>query len=98
MESVDGQPIARAAVRMRIDGTVIPSAVIDRMAHLQGLPLYTDATGRLSLPRMPPGQYDLLPLVTKADRRNPDAPQPPGPVSVTVLPGLQTVVMKFTAK
>ncbi|HEU4888016.1 MAG TPA: hypothetical protein VFV49_09030 [Thermoanaerobaculia bacterium] len=48
--------------------------------------------------RMPPGQYELLPLVSRSDQRSPDSPRPPGPVSVAVLPGLQTVVMKFTAK
>jgi Carboxypeptidase regulatory-like domain len=98
MESVDKEPIAHGSVRMRFNGTVIPAAVIEQMARMQGISLYTDASGRMSFPRLPPGQYDLRPLVTKSDLRDRDSPKPAGPLSITLLPGPQTVVMKFTAK
>ena len=81
---------------MRVNGTVIPMAVIEQMARMQGISLYTDASGRMSFPRLPPGQYDLRPLLRQSDLL--DSPKPQGPVSVAVLPGPQTVVMKFTAK
>lgn len=96
MVSIDKEPIARAGVRMRVNGTVIPMAVIEQMARMQGISLYTDASGRMSFPRLPPGQYDLRPLLRQSDLL--DSPKPQGPVSVAVLPGPQTVVMKFTAK
>ena len=94
MESTDGTPIPRIAVRMRIDGIPVPRRVLDELTHLQGVPLFSDASGRIVYPRMPPGQYEILPMVRRDDA---DAPQPPAPVRVAVLPGPQTVVMKFSS-
>ncbi|HKR62732.1 MAG TPA: carboxypeptidase regulatory-like domain-containing protein [Thermoanaerobaculia bacterium] len=93
IESVDGEPIPRVIVMMSINGTSIPPDIVAHMARIQGFPLYSDARGHLSYPRMPPGQYELWPLASKKDSQTP-AP----PVRVAVMPGAQTVVMKFKPK
>lgn len=92
MESTDGTPIAEIAIGMRIDGTPIPDDVMSELTRLQGVPLASDATGRVVYPRMPPGQYELMPRMRRGKVHD---HQPPPPVRVAVLPGAQTVVMKF---
>ncbi len=93
IESADGEPIPRVIVRMRINGVRIPSEIMAMMAHIQGFPFYSDADGRLFYPRMPEGSYELWPIASKKDSY-----EPPPPVRVSVLPGPQTVVMKFKPK
>lgn len=98
MESTGGEPIPRIYVRMRIDGIAIPSEVLEHMTHMHGTALTSDASGRIAYSRLPPGQYELTPLVNRGDQRKGIAATPPPPARVAVLPGAQTVVMKFEAK
>ena len=93
VESTAGEPIPRVLVLMSINGVRIPSDIVAHMARIQGVPFYSDASGRLAYPRMPPGHYELWPIASKAD----DA-RGPAPVRVAVLPGPQTIVMKFKPK
>ncbi|HEX8408658.1 MAG TPA: carboxypeptidase-like regulatory domain-containing protein [Thermoanaerobaculia bacterium] len=95
MESTGGTPIQDIAVGMRIDGTPIPDDVMAELTRLQGVPLASDSSGRVVYPRMPAGQYELMPRMRRGKTHD---HQPPPPVRVAVLPGPQTVVMKFEPK
>ena len=93
IENMEGEPIPRVIVRMSINGLRIPAEILAMMAHLQGTSFYSDASGRIEYLRMPPGLYELWPIASKKD----SLASPPA-VRVSVLPGPQTVVMKFKPK
>ena len=94
--STDGEPIARVPFIMRVNGFVVPGQVYEAMTRYQGLPLWSDAAGRVLLPRMPPGRYEIWPLASAADRAAVESPAPPpAPVNVMLTPGHHVAKMTF---
>lgn len=87
VESTTGEPLPRVMVMMSIDGVPVPPPVLEEMARLQGVPLFTDARGRLVHARMPAGHYDFEPIAGRG--------KVGAAVNVAILPGAQTVVMKL---
>jgi hypothetical protein len=56
----EGHPVSNAAVILRPVGTVIPQSILAMHLALLGLPATSDGNGRLVLPLLSPGEYDLF--------------------------------------
>jgi hypothetical protein len=54
-----GAPISGLEPRIRINGEPIPPAVLRIYARRRGVALMTDASGEITIPRMPAGMYEL---------------------------------------
>jgi len=54
-----GAPISGLEPRIRINGEPIPPAVLRIYARRRGIALMTDASGELTIPRLPAGMYEL---------------------------------------
>ncbi|HEY0141627.1 MAG TPA: carboxypeptidase-like regulatory domain-containing protein [Thermoanaerobaculia bacterium] len=98
-ESLDGDPIPRVPVLMRIDGVAIPIDVYSALRQHQGVPLQSDERGRLLIPRLPPGHYELWPWTNRHDLELLySGSMPPAPVRMTLVAGHQTAILKFAAR
>lgn len=97
--STDGEPLPRVPFIIRVNGVVMPGMVYEAMARHQGLPLWSDASGRALLSRMPPGRYEIWPLTSPADRRAVESlAPPPAPVNVMLTPGHHVAKLTFKPK
>lgn len=97
--STDGEPLPRVPFIIRVNGVVMPGMVYEAMARHQGLPIWSDASGRALLSRMPPGRYEIWPLTSPADRRAVESPAPPpAPVNVMLTPGHHVAKLTFKPK
>jgi len=54
-----GEPLSGLEPRIRLNGELIPDAVLRLYAQHLGIQLATDAAGELLLPKMPAGLYEL---------------------------------------
>jgi len=98
-ESTDGEPLAGLSFLMRVNGIHIPPEVKEAMSHYQGLPMASDAAGRLLLSRLPPGRYEIWPLASRSDfLAVRSASPPPAPVNVLLTPGHHVARMVFKQK
>ncbi len=95
----DGTVIAGMSFLMRVNGLVVPLQVKEEMSRYQGLPMSSDAQGRLVLSRLPQGRYELWPLASRADYVAVSSPSPPpAPVNVILMAGHQVAKMVFKPK
>lgn len=95
-ESTDGEPLARLVFDMAIDGTILPTVVMEGLVNHQGMPMSTGSDGRIVLARLPPGRYQLWPLASRADYLAVRSASPPPPaVNVMLTPGHHTASFKF---
>ena len=94
--TTEGEPLGGMPFTMRVSGVLIPMAVKEAMNRYQGVPLASDANGRMLLSRMPPGRYEIWPLASRDDLRAvASAAPPPAPVNVMLMPGHQVATMVF---
>jgi hypothetical protein len=98
-QSTSGDAVPRVGLLMRVDGSMIPPVVLELLTNLQGASIRSDDNGRLTYPHMPPGRYELWPVMNQAQVKavysiNP----PPAPVSIALTPGEQSVILKFEPK
>jgi hypothetical protein len=56
----DGEPVAHASVLLHRGGVVIPRSILSGHLTLLGLPWETDTWGRLVIPALAPGAYDVF--------------------------------------
>ena len=81
------------------NGLLVPQPVKEAMHHQQGLPMSSDAEGRLLLSRMPPGRYEIWPLASRDDLRAvTSAAPPPAAVNQMLTPGHHIAKMVFKPK
>jgi carboxypeptidase family protein len=66
-ESTKHEPIPYVMFLLRVDGTLLPPAVVSRLATTQRLPFRTDADGRAQLGGLPSGRYDIWPIRARND-------------------------------
>jgi hypothetical protein len=98
-ESTAGEPIPRVGLMIRWNGMFLPQEVIGKINELQGIASGSDAGGRIVYPHLPPGQYDLWPFASQEEFRRVYYGTPPPPAAtVNVVPGEQTVVLKFRSE
>lgn len=98
-ESSDGESIGGVSVMLRVDGVLIPHEVRMAMTNYQGVPLLTDAQGRMLFPHLPAGRYEIWPLANRDDLMAVMAPSPPpAPINVMLTPGHHTAQLKFRPK
>ena len=97
--STDGNAIGGLSFLMRYNGILIPLNIKEDMHNYQGVPLSSDAAGRLLLTRMPPGRYEIWPLASRDDLRAvASAAPPPAAVNVMLTPGHHIARMVFKPK
>lgn len=98
-ESNDGESIGGIAVMLRVDGVLLPLAVREGMSNYQGVPMMTDAQGRLLFRHLPAGRYEIWPMASRDDLLALMAPSPPpAPINLMLTPGHHTARLKFRAK
>lgn len=98
-ESSDGESIAGVAVMLRVDGVLLPLEVREAMTNHQGVPLLTDAQGRMLFGHLPAGRYEIWPLASRDDLLAVLAPSPPpAPINLMLTPGHHTARLKFRPK
>ena len=98
-ESSDGESIAGVSVMLRVDGVLLPIEVRVAMTNHQGVPMTTDAQGRMLFRHLPVGRYELWPLASRDDLEAVLAPTPPpAPINLMLTPGQHTAELKFRAK
>ena len=91
-----GDAIGGVSFILRINGILLPQSIKEAMNRHQGLPLSSDANGRLVLSRLPPGRYELWPLASREDLRAAASPSPPpAAVDVILTPGNHEAKMVF---
>jgi hypothetical protein len=66
-ESTHHDPIPFVTFVFRVDGMMIPPAVVGRLATTQHMPFRTDADGRAQMTGLPSGRYDLWPVRTREE-------------------------------
>lgn len=84
-------PLAGLRIALRYNGQFLPRAVLMALASIRGTAAVTNAEGRMSLPRLPAGQYDfaLLPPASSS-------PVPTSWQSIVLGPGETIVTPKLT--
>jgi hypothetical protein len=94
-ETSTGERLSGVAIMMRIDGVLLPEEVRSGLAHQQGVTLFSDAHGRIVVPRFPPGRYELWPLGREEYRAALAGTPPPAPVRIALTPGQHSAKMVF---
>lgn len=56
----EGRPIPNAAVVLRRGNVILPRTLLDRHLDFLGLRAQTDASGRIVIPNLAPGEYDVF--------------------------------------
>jgi Carboxypeptidase regulatory-like domain len=98
-ESTKHDPIPYVLFVLRVNGTLLPPAVVGRLAATQNLPFRTDSDGRAILTRLPAGRYDIWPVRSRSDLDRVYAGfagEPAATVLVSTSP--QTVALTFENK
>jgi hypothetical protein len=67
------------------------------MVSVQGLPMFSDAHGRLLLTNFPAGRYEIWPLDRQELMAVTSGSPPPAPVNIAVTGGYQSAKMVFAA-
>jgi hypothetical protein len=65
-QSTSGDAVPRVGLLIRVDGSMIPPVVLGLLTNLQGASLRSDDNRRLTYPHLPPGRYELWPVMNKA--------------------------------
>jgi hypothetical protein len=95
-ESTKHEPIPRVLFVLRVDGTLLPAAVVGRLAATQQLPFKTDADGRAQLSRLPAGRYDIWPVRTREELEQVFSGTAGAPAATAIVSSVpQMVVMTF---
>lgn len=95
-ESVDGDPVPRVPILLRVDGTLIPDAVMSALRQSQGVPLRSDDNGRAVYSRLPPGHYEIWAVTSRAELEALYMGIPPPPaLRIALVPGQQSAILKF---
>jgi hypothetical protein len=98
-ESSDGESIGGVSVMLRVDGVFLPVVVREGMTNYQGVPLHTDAQGRMLFRHLPAGRYEIWPVASQDDLLALMAPSPPpAPINLMLTPGHHTARLKFRPK
>lgn len=94
----DGNPLANVYLIARFNGQMLPPDVTDALRMMQGLSFTTDANGRVRLPGMPRGVYELW-AATGRDQVAAirSAAPPPPAAALEVIDGLYNVAIDFCA-
>jgi len=97
-ETTAGDPVSRVAILFRWNGLLFPANVLAKLNQLQGVPFTSDARGRIVYPYLPPGHYDFWAIGGQEEFRRLYSGNPPPPsATVDIVPGPQSVVLKFRA-
>lgn len=92
----DGQPLAGVLLVPRVDGMMLPPAILDALQNMQGLSFFTDANGRAHLSGLPRGMYELWGVTGRDEMRAVRSPIPPPPAaSLDVVSGSYSVRIGF---
>ena len=95
-ESTKHEPIPHVLFVLRVDGTLLPAAVVGRLAATQQLPFKTDADGRAQLSRLPAGRYDIWPVRTRQELEQVFSGTAGAPAATAIVSSVpQMVVMTF---
>ena len=98
-QSTKHDPIPYIVFVLRVNGTLLPPAVVGRLATTQNLPFRTDSDGHAILTRLPAGRYDIWPVRSRGDLDRVYAGfagEPAATVLVSTSP--QTVALTFENK
>ncbi|HWW62383.1 MAG TPA: hypothetical protein VN181_13505, partial [Thermoanaerobaculia bacterium] len=95
-ESDEGEPIANAAFIIRVNGELLPAAVIAIAEQVQGQRLRTDGTGTAMLYKLPAGLIELWPYFSAQDARSIKQGTGPAPkAQINIRPGLNQIKLTF---
>ncbi len=98
-ESSDGESIGGVSVMLRIDGVFLPVVVREGMTNYQGVPMFTDAQGKMLFRHLPAGRYEIWPMASRDDLLALLAPSPPAaPINLMLTPGQHTARLTFQPK
>jgi len=99
LQSESGNAFADFWLLMRIDGVVVPPSV-GRQLLSRGLPLLTDADGKVVLEHIPPGTYEFWPYRNEAEGQllYEMSSSYAAPITVNVTSGENTATVKFKAR
>lgn len=94
-----GEPLPSVPFLVRVNGRLIPPEILERMAHFQGVPMFSDKAGRLLLSRLPPGRYEIWPLGSREDfvAVNSLTP-PPAAINLSLVAGNYVAKLTFKPK
>ena len=98
-ESIDGDSLGGVAITMRVDGVLLPPEVRGAMNFHQGVPMRTDADGRMLFRHLPAGRYEIWPMTNRDDLLAVlGSSPPPAPINVMLTPGHHSAQLKFRPK
>jgi hypothetical protein len=99
LTSEAGESFADVWLLMRIDGVVVPPAIV-RHLTTRGFSLVTDTEGRISLDRIPSGTYEFWPYRTQAEGEMiyEISEGFAAPIAVNVVTGENDATVKFKAR
>lgn len=93
----DGKPLANVSLLLRYNGTIIPPQIARVLRDQQQLELVTDDRGRVVLPHVAPGRYEVWPYRSAAEAESLLAAESAltAPIRLDVTPGANRATVRF---